>query len=85
MSQNQMILDYLNKYGSITQAEAADRFGCWRLGARIWDLKHMGHQIRRTMVQSTNRFGAPVSYAKYWLERKIDENVIASGGKGAHD
>lgn len=85
MTQNEMILDYLNKYGSITQAEAANRFGCWRLGARIWDLKHMGHQIRRTMVQSTNRFGAPVSFAKYSLERKNDKNDGEKQQKGAQN
>lgn len=31
MSQNEMILDYLQKGNSITQAEAAKLFGCFRL------------------------------------------------------
>lgn len=68
MTQTDMILDYLREHGSISQLEAAQELGCWRLGARIWDLRHEGHAIRREMVTSRNRFGAPVSFAKYSLQ-----------------
>ena len=47
MTQNEMILAYLEKYGSITQAEAMAHIGCYRLGARIWDLKRRGIKIKR--------------------------------------
>ena len=68
MTQTDMILDYLRERGSISQLEAAQELGCWRLGARIWDLRHEGHAIRREMVTSRNRFGVPVSYARYSLQ-----------------
>lgn len=45
MTQNEMILAYLEKYGSITQAEAMASIGCYRLGARIWELKRRGIKI----------------------------------------
>lgn len=67
MSQNDMILDYLQKNGSITQAEAISRFGCYRLGARIWELKQRGHKIIKVLESGRNRFGMPTRYARYAL------------------
>lgn len=63
-----MILDYLERNGSITQAEAIEKLGCYRLGARIWELKERGVRIRRTMVDGTNRFGDRTRYARYYVE-----------------
>lgn len=72
MSQNQMILDYLERNGSITQNEATDQLGCTRLGARIWELKNeRGIKISRTMVDGTNRFGAKTRYARYTIQTPI--------------
>ena len=72
MTQNDMILDYLNKYGSITQAEAVIHMGCYRLGARIWDLKRRGVKIKRCMETSMNRFGVITCYARYTIQRAND-------------
>lgn len=68
MSQNEMILDYLNKYGSITQKEAMDHLGCYRLGARIYDLKQRGHKFGRIMETGVNRFGENETHARYMLK-----------------
>lgn len=68
MTQTDMILGYLREHGSISQLEAAQELGCWRLGARIWDLRHEGHAIRREMVTRRNRFGTTVSFARYSLQ-----------------
>lgn len=65
MSQKEMILEYLQKNGSITQAEAISQFGCFRLGARVWELKQRGHQIIKRMETGRNRFGIPTRYARY--------------------
>ena len=40
-----MILEYLYLYGSITPLEAIIGLGCYRLGARIWDLRKEGFNI----------------------------------------
>lgn len=66
-TQCDMILAYLREHGSITQTEAAVEFGCWRLGARIWDLRHAGHKIKRDMVSKKNRYGKQISFARYTI------------------
>ena len=45
MTQEKQILEHLQKYGEITPLEALTLYGCFRLGARIWDLRHAGHNI----------------------------------------
>lgn len=39
-TQKEMILEYMELYGSITPQEALRAIGSMRLGARIWDLRH---------------------------------------------
>ena len=50
MTQETMILAYLQTGASLTPLEALERFQCFRLGARCWDLKKAGHDIRSEMV-----------------------------------
>lgn len=65
-SHKEMILDYMREHGSITPMEAIREFGCTRLGARIWDLVHKdGYNITVETVTEKNRFGKPVSFARY--------------------
>ena len=42
-------------------------FGCMRLGARVYDLKRKGYNIRRDMETSMKRYGEDTSYARYRL------------------
>jgi hypothetical protein len=51
MTQEQSILQYMKKVGPITPIEALSRFGCFRLGARVYDLRHKGHNITRRIVK----------------------------------
>ena len=57
----------MKDYGSITAAEAMSEFGCYRLAARISDLKNEGYEINRVMETGKNRYGDSVSYARYSL------------------
>lgn len=66
-SQCSDILAHLQKYGSITPQEAISKYGCTRLGARIWDLRRAGYDITTTMETGTNRRGHRVAYARYYL------------------
>ena len=70
MSQNEMILEYMERNGSITQAEAMNALGCFRLGARIWELRRRGVKIKRVMEDGLNRFGGRIRYARYSMEGK---------------
>lgn len=44
-SQNQQVLSYLKTGKVITPIEALDMFGCFRLSARIYELKDSGWPI----------------------------------------
>lgn len=50
-TQAAMILLDLQRGHKITPLEALDRYGCFRLGARIYDLKKQGHDINKEMVE----------------------------------
>ena len=73
MGQCERVLQYIKDFGSINPAQAFLDLGCYRLGARIWDLRHQGHQISRRMVTGKNRYGEAVSYAEYRLEDNTAE------------
>ena len=68
MTQNQRIIKYIRQYGSITQAEAANDLGCYRLGARIWELKRDGYKIKTDTVTYKNSEGNRVTFARYSLK-----------------
>ena len=68
MNQMQMILDYTRENGSISAMEAVEEFGCYRLSARIADLKQLGHSITGDTVTKKNRYGKPVTFKRYRLE-----------------
>ncbi len=64
---------HLERYGVIGAREARDLYGCERLGARIWDLRHMpdgGMNIRTERVKTKNRFGQRCIYALYYYDRE---------------
>ncbi len=65
MSQNTQILNYLQTHpNGLTQVQAVEQFRCYRLGARIYDLKAMGHQIATHMIwQGDKRFARYVMVA----------------------
>lgn len=68
-TQCERILDYIAENGSITQLDALKEFGCMRLASRISDLKRQGVPVKRTMETAKNRYGEPISYARYSLCR----------------
>lgn len=54
MTHADQILAHLQAGNTITPLEALDLFGCFRLGARIWDLKRDGHPIVSEQIQLEN-------------------------------
>ena len=65
MSQNEQILAAL-KHGPLTPIEALERFGCFRLAARVGELRQQGHAIGVQKVATST--GKHV--ARYWLARQ---------------
>ena len=68
-SQNDAILSHLRR-SPITPLEAIQKYGCLRLGARIWDLKQSGHQIARDLIEVSNRHGEPCRVAQHYLVKE---------------
>jgi hypothetical protein len=68
MTQNDRIMRHLREFGSITQMEAMQEYGCFRLASRISDLRSEGVKIKREMVKGKNRYDEPTHFAKYRLE-----------------
>ena len=75
MTQCDKILFHLQTIGSITPFEALDQYGCFRLAARVAELKAEGYPITSEIVSKQNRFGETVRFAKYRLE---DRNVTGN-------
>ncbi len=71
-SQCEKIVEYMQKYGTITQAQAYVDIGCWRLASRISDLKRRGYAIRSEMIKVKNRDGEDVPIARYSLAEEVN-------------
>ena len=66
MTQSDQILAHLKSGNSITPLEALNLFGCFRLGARILDLRKEGYDIQTEIIHSAGKH-----FAKYYLENKL--------------
>jgi hypothetical protein len=64
-TQSAKVLYHLQNYGSLTALEALELFHCFRLAARINDLKKAGHDIQMEMKKLKN--GKKV--AEYFLPK----------------
>jgi hypothetical protein len=60
MNQKQQIANYLSKGKAITPIDALNKFGCFRLAARIADLRNEGVNIATKIVTKQGK-----SYASY--------------------
>ena len=63
MSQSKAILTYLQSGGKLTGIDALKLFQCFRLAARIHELKEQGHRITSSKVTRNGK-----TYAEYKLE-----------------
>lgn len=81
-SQNQRILEYMAKYGSITSLEALEHLGVARLASRICDLKMRGYPIYSKMEKVTNRHGEICRIKRY---RLLSDKTLAEQQKTDSD
>ena len=63
-TQSDAILEYLLAGYTLTPLEAITKFGCMRLGARIWDLKNEGYLIQKEMIKVGD-----ARVASYFMEK----------------
>lgn len=65
-TQNEQILGYLSKGKGLTPIEALNKFSCFRLAARIADLRSQGHTIWTTNITKDGK-----TFASYSLSKNI--------------
>ena len=65
MSQNKQILNYLLKGKKLTPIDALEIFGCFRLSARILDLRKEGYDIISENITKKGK-----TFAQYSMEGK---------------
>ncbi len=63
MNQNKDILSYMKKNQSITPMDAL-KLGCFRLAARIYDLKLQGVSIESVLEEKNGK-----RYSRYFIKR----------------
>lgn len=67
-TQKQYVLSHLKKFGSIEPLTALREYGCYRLGAVIFDLRSEGYNIITERMEAKSKItGRPVQFAKYIL------------------
>jgi len=69
MTQEQKIIHYLNRYGTITQRDALN-LGIYRLASRISDMRRDGIPIKSEPKEVTNADGSKSRIAVYSYDRR---------------
>ena len=73
MTQCEKVLQYIDEHGEITQRDAI-KLGCYRLSARIFDLKESGVRIdsfRRSVVNSDGSESTIGVYRRSYAGNKV--------------
>ncbi len=65
MTQHELILQYINDFGSISPMEAFNDLGITKLATRISEMSRMGYSFSKTLESSKNRYGQSVHYMRY--------------------
>ena len=61
-TQEARIFDYLIEGNTLNPLEALEKFGCLRLGARIFDLRKKGLNVQMRLVRKDNK-----NFAQYFI------------------
>ena len=69
--QNRAILNYLESGGSLTSIEALNKFQCFRLAARIGDLRKAGHNIHTKTIKEDGKRYAVYSLPKIQIQGEL--------------
>ena len=66
-TQGEMIVTYIQLFGSITPMDAFRDLGITKLATRVSELIRRGYVFKKTLERSKNRFGKTVHYMRYEL------------------
>ena len=65
MTQRELIINYIEEFGSITPMEAFADLGITKLATRISEMRRDGMKFKIETVKSKNRYGKTVCFARY--------------------
>lgn len=69
VTQEDRVLDYMKKFGSITSLDAFIDLGVTRLSAIIFNIR-INHYVKDTWECRKNRFDEPIHYKRYYLSEE---------------
>ena len=75
VNQHQLILKYIEDFGSITPMQAIFDLGITKLATRISEMRKDGIQFQIDTVKSKNRYSKTVRFAKYSFPKEDSVNV----------
>ena len=75
VNQHQLILKYIEDFGSITPMQAIFDLGITKLATRISEMRKDGMQFQIDTIKSKNRYGKTVRLAKYSFPKEDSVNV----------
>ena len=64
-TQKKQILEYLKEGNKLTPILALKRFGCFRLSARIYELRREGYPIKSNLVKKGKKHVSCYAYQNY--------------------
>ena len=67
------IIEHIRDNGSITTKQAMEHLGCYRLSARIYEIKAVGIPVEKDMVEVQNRNGETCRVARYTIPGGVPE------------
>lgn len=70
-TQRERVLKYIQDFGGITSFEAYMDLGVTQLATRIFELKELGYDFKKTTVNTKNRYGDKVHFCRYELAEGI--------------
>ena len=70
MTQSERIIDYINRFGSISPMEAFMDLGITKLATRVSEMSAEGIEFIKKYEEATNRFGEKVHYMRYSLKEQ---------------
>lgn len=66
------IIEYMQRFGSITTFEAFTELGCTRLSEYIRQIRELMN-VDDEWITTKNRFGEQVRYKKFWIKEINNE------------
>lgn len=73
MTQREAIIDYIEKFGSITPMEAFSDLGITKLATRVSEMKKDGITLKHENIKCKTRLGRTTHYTRYSFEEGVKQ------------